>query len=452
MIDTLTSTPFFGLGVTLLCWYLAVRFQKRTGLLICNPVLVASLLVIGIMLLFHIPLDNYNAGGSIIKLLLAPATAVLALNIYQQRAILKRNFWPVVLGCFVGSLVSVLAVLLLGGGVALGLRFYSGIARDPMRAFTEPSPSPSPLQAGQPLPSPTLTPEEQLLRQADTDFMRSRVNILLVGWDQSPERDDSDSVMYRDSKNNFRSDVLMLLAVDFEQGNAHLISIPRDTMAKIYNTKGHYKINAAFAKGGSAEGDGFEYAIKTVENLMGVPISHYVGVNMEGLKAVVNALGGVEYDVDREIKLNGRVLHKGVQRLDGQQVLDYCRARKGYGTDVDRADRQQRMLFAIFTQLREGSRLTSIPKLYLSVKDYIYTDLTAEQIAALAVFGMDLVPGESLVRHTLKGKYISGTAYNGASFYVLDTRALKSLMKDIFGVDIKVDYRYDYRYIQDKKS
>ena len=106
MIDTLTSTPFFGLGVTLLCWYLAVRFQKRTGLLICNPVLVASLLVIGIMLLFHIPLDNYNAGGSIIKLLLAPATAVLALNIYQQRAILKRNFWPVVLGCFVGSLVS----------------------------------------------------------------------------------------------------------------------------------------------------------------------------------------------------------------------------------------------------------------------------------------------------------------------------------------------------------
>ena len=71
MIDTLTSTPFFGLGVTLLCWYLAVRFQKRTGLLICNPVLVASLLVIGIMLLFHIPLDNYNAGGSIIKLLLA---------------------------------------------------------------------------------------------------------------------------------------------------------------------------------------------------------------------------------------------------------------------------------------------------------------------------------------------------------------------------------------------
>ena len=113
MINELTSTPFFGLGLTLLCWYLAVRFQKRTGLLICNPVLVASLLVIAVMVVFHIPMDNYNAGGSVIKMLLAPATAVLALNIYQQRSILKQHFWPVVLGCFVGSLVSILAVLLL---------------------------------------------------------------------------------------------------------------------------------------------------------------------------------------------------------------------------------------------------------------------------------------------------------------------------------------------------
>ena len=113
MIDTLTSTPFFGLGLTLLCWFLAVKLQKRTGLLVCNPVLVAAMLGIAVMVVFRIPLENYNAGGDIIKMLLAPATAVLALNVYQQRAVLKRYFWPVVLGCFVGSLVSVLAVLLL---------------------------------------------------------------------------------------------------------------------------------------------------------------------------------------------------------------------------------------------------------------------------------------------------------------------------------------------------
>lgn len=113
MIDVLTSTPFFGLGLTLLCWYLAVRFQKRTGLLVCNPVLVASLLVIAVMVVFRIPMENYNAGGNIIKTMLAPATAVLALNVYQQRSVLKQYFWPVVLGCLVGSLASVVVILLL---------------------------------------------------------------------------------------------------------------------------------------------------------------------------------------------------------------------------------------------------------------------------------------------------------------------------------------------------
>ena len=52
MIDTLTSTPFFGLGLTLLCWFLAVKLQKRTGLLVCNPVLVAAMLVIAVMVVY----------------------------------------------------------------------------------------------------------------------------------------------------------------------------------------------------------------------------------------------------------------------------------------------------------------------------------------------------------------------------------------------------------------
>ena len=113
MIDTLTATPFFGLGLSLLCWILAVKFQEKTGLLDCNPVLVSSLLVIFVLVVFRIPLANYNLGGDIIKMLLSPATAVLALNIYQQRRVLKEHFWPVVLGCLVGSLASILGVQLM---------------------------------------------------------------------------------------------------------------------------------------------------------------------------------------------------------------------------------------------------------------------------------------------------------------------------------------------------
>lgn len=113
MADLLFSSPFFGLALSIVCWCFAGWLQKKTGLLVCNPVLVASLLVIAVLLVFQIPLEHYNAGGSIIKLMLGPATAVLALNIYQQRKVLKEHFLPVLLGCLAGSLASIASVLLL---------------------------------------------------------------------------------------------------------------------------------------------------------------------------------------------------------------------------------------------------------------------------------------------------------------------------------------------------
>ena len=360
--------------------------------------------------------------------------------------------------------ILVLCVLLLAaGGVLL---YLNSIRQDPMQAFAPATPlptqTPQPPERGRegtptpspppPPPSPTLSPEEELQQMADRDFMANRVNILLLGWDQSPEREDEDNELYRDENNNFRSDVMMLLSVDFANKRVDLISIPRDTMANIYNVTGRWKINAAFAKGGSATGDGFHYAIETVQDLLGVPISHYAGVDMVGLKAAVDAMGGVDYDVDVRIELNGRVLEPGYQHLDGQQVLDYCRARKGISTDVGRADRQQRMLFAILEQLQSRDQLKNFPKIYLSVQDKVYTDLNVEQIAALTLFAMDLDLDTDLHRHTLEGEYINNTPYSGASYYVLDTEALQELIKEIFGVTIQPDYRFDYHYVLADKA
>ena len=112
MIECLES-PFFGLSLTLVCWCAAVRLQKKTGLLVCNPVLVCALMIIGVLTMFDIPLPCYAQGGNIIKLVMGPVTAVLALNIYQQRRILKQYFLPVLVGCAVGSAASIGSVLLL---------------------------------------------------------------------------------------------------------------------------------------------------------------------------------------------------------------------------------------------------------------------------------------------------------------------------------------------------
>ena len=75
--------------------------------------LVASLLVIGALTVLRVPLECYNAGGGLVKLMLGPATAVLALNIYQQRQVLREHFLPVLAGCLAGSAASMGSVLLL---------------------------------------------------------------------------------------------------------------------------------------------------------------------------------------------------------------------------------------------------------------------------------------------------------------------------------------------------
>ena len=70
----LTSSPFFGIALTALCYVLGVKIQKKTGLVVCNSLVLAALMIIAVLTVFHIPYENYDAGGSLINLFLSPAT------------------------------------------------------------------------------------------------------------------------------------------------------------------------------------------------------------------------------------------------------------------------------------------------------------------------------------------------------------------------------------------
>jgi len=113
MIDTLLSTPLFGLTLTCVCWCAGIWLQKKTGWELCNPLLIAVALILCVLSVCNIPYETYNEGGQLITLLLGPATAVLALNIYRQRALLKEYFLPVLIGCLAGVLSSLGIILLL---------------------------------------------------------------------------------------------------------------------------------------------------------------------------------------------------------------------------------------------------------------------------------------------------------------------------------------------------
>ena len=112
-MSELLASPFFGIALSILAFWVGVRIQKKTGLVVCNPLLIGIVLVVGVLLLFRIPYESYHQGGEIINMFLAPATACLAVAIYGKIRILKENWLPILVGCVVGSASSMGSILLL---------------------------------------------------------------------------------------------------------------------------------------------------------------------------------------------------------------------------------------------------------------------------------------------------------------------------------------------------
>lgn len=105
MNDVVTS-PFLGILLCIGAYAAGLWVNKKVKSPIANPLMIAIALVIVVLLVFHIPLEDFNKGGDFIRFFLVPATAALALSIYRQVWLLKRNFLPIIIGSAVGSLVS----------------------------------------------------------------------------------------------------------------------------------------------------------------------------------------------------------------------------------------------------------------------------------------------------------------------------------------------------------
>lgn len=115
MLDVITATPFFGLALSAAAWCFGCWVRRKTGSVLCNPMIFAAGGIILFLALTGVPYERYAAGGDFIKMLLGPVTVVLALNIYNQRKVLGEYFIPVLIGCFIGSATSIFSILGLCG-------------------------------------------------------------------------------------------------------------------------------------------------------------------------------------------------------------------------------------------------------------------------------------------------------------------------------------------------
>ncbi len=234
--------------------------------------------------------------------------------------------------------------------------------------------------------------------------------LLLMGTDKDESRaSGEESALYGEDDANYRTDVLILARVDPGAKRVTLVSIHRDTIVEINGER--QKINAAYALGGVPK------ALEVCSAFAGVPISHYAQVDIDGLAAVVDAMGGVTVDVPYTIDdpYMGH-LDAGTQKLDGDQALILCRSRHAFDFMGDgdryRAAHQRLFLAAMMQQL-----FASTPQTMLAVidaaADHVTTDLTVDQIASLALTmrGMDVARDVSSTMNPTTSTVIGGVWY-----------------------------------------
>ncbi|MGN0332355.1 MAG: LrgB family protein [Lachnospiraceae bacterium] len=105
-MNSILSSAFFGIFLTIFSFYLAGGISKRIKSPLANPLLLATIICIVVMKLLHVSYDDYMEGAQFVSMFLVPVTAMLGLSIYRQRKILKEQFLPIVVGCLFGSLLS----------------------------------------------------------------------------------------------------------------------------------------------------------------------------------------------------------------------------------------------------------------------------------------------------------------------------------------------------------
>lgn len=188
-----------------------------------------------------------------------------------------------------------------------------------------------------------------------------------------------------------RSDTIMLCAARLNGSGTTLLSIPRDARVRIAHHRGYDKINAAFAYGGVQ-------LLQTTladPNLLEADLPHYLVVDSSTTQAVIDALGGIEVNVTRDMDYDDAWanlhihLRAGTQQLNGKQVVGFLRWRKnnnghGSSTDFERTERQRALLIGISKKLHEWQGIMRLPMLYLAFRSHTKTDLSLRQLILLS--------------------------------------------------------------------
>ncbi len=247
-------------------------------------------------------------------------------------------------------------------------------------------------------------------------------------------------------KDGTRTDVVFVAHYDSAQESVSLVSLPRDTRVSLspdvqnlldsenrnYNTV--TKLNAVHAYGGKDAC--CEATVMQIEDFLGIKIDHYVKINLEAFRAIVDAVGGVEVDVPQDMYWDMRDtgdplinLKKGVQLLDGEKAEQLVRFRRYADGDVGRIQVQQQFLKALAEKVLSTETIVKNLGEYISVVyKYMDTDISLADAMKYANY-IDQIDMNKITMETLPG---AGEYIGGVSYFVNDADATREMVDRLF--------------------
>ena len=288
----------------------------------------------------------------------------------------------------------------------------------------------------------TDTPASEDAPAAVQEVKDNIVNILLMGIDAYEDGDTT-------SGTEPHTDVMMVIAVNFDKDTVDLITLPRDIFTTAPGLHGFYKLNGVFNAGGGMDDmeGGFALTRRAAEIwLGGISIPYYYAVDFQAVVDIVDVLGGIDYDVDQRFtayKLvngktmtdSGKVYDVGMHHLDGNAVLQYLRIRHGAdGLDSSRTARQRRMMVAIFNKLKTEGKLSQIPALINAATSGIYTNTTLSQTTTLANYAMTKIDPDQIRTRSIYGDIWYQHYFK---YCFVDQQNRIDIIKEVYGIDAK---------------
>ncbi|MDQ0161910.1 LCP family protein [Aeribacillus alveayuensis] len=252
------------------------------------------------------------------------------------------------------------------------------------------------------------------LRTKPIDPAKDHFSVLFIGVDARP------------GEKNSRSDALILATFNKDDRSIKMVSIPRDSRVKIPD-HGKNKINHAHSYGGK------DLTVETVEDLFDIPVDYYVELNFNAFIDIVDALGGVEVNSEREFTeqdSQGRkdAIHikEGIQTLNGEEALAYVRMRKKDPLgDIGRGQRQQEVIKAIIEKSSSFAAITKYDDIIDTIGKNLTTNFSIGNILALQKYSGSINSIESL---SLNGY---NKTINGVYYYELEQESIEEISDEL---------------------